>query len=364
MLRPPRYLEWARRHYGKVPFDLASSGIAAVAPGELGAPALDLGADAHQRLRHAIARFNGVSADEVSPALGATHALWLAYASLVSPGDEVLIEAPGYEPVWHLAEAAGAKVVRFGRPFDRAFAVDPEEVVREMTPRTRLIVVTSPHNPSGLRVPDEVLLRLASLARSNGALLLVDEVYAPLDQMAPGSAVWGRSARRLGEAVVAVGSLTKAFGLGVERIGWVLAPPEVALRADGAILAACGALPLGHAAFGAWAFSRIAELSARAAALTQGKREIVRAWVKERPDLIWSDPPGGLFGFAVRPGAGDLLPAVEAGLAKEGVLVAAGTFFGVPDGFRLSWTIPSDRIGEGLGRLARVLDSNPTRPHC
>jgi aspartate/methionine/tyrosine aminotransferase len=356
MYAAPRYLAWARRHYGKVPFDLASSGIKPATKEDLGEPERPDDPDGSPRLRKAIAAFNGVPETEAVAALGTTHALWLAYASVLRPGDEVLVETPGYEPVWALAAAAGARVAHFSRRFEDRFAIDVDAIARALTPRTRIVAITSPHNPSGVRVDDATLRRLTEVVAAKGAYLLVDEVYAPLAEMAPGANVWGRSSRKLGNSVIAVSSLTKSFGVGDARVGWVLGPQDVVARADDVLLATTGYLPTRHATFGAWAFTRIDALAERARELTRGKRETVSAWMAGRDDLVWSAPSDGLFGFAVRKAHGDLLPAIEAGAEREGVLVAAGTFFGVANGFRLSWTIAGDKLERGLERLGRVLD--------
>jgi aspartate/methionine/tyrosine aminotransferase len=355
MYEAPRYLAWARRHYGKVPYDLASSGLKPIGGGEVGEPDRSDDPDGPARLRAAIAAFNGVHEAEAIAALGTTQALWLAYASLVRPGDEVLVESPSYEPVWKLAEAAGAKVVRFARRVEDRYAVDVDLVSKALTPRTRIVAITTPNNPSGIRVDDGTLRRLAEVVAARGAYLLVDEVYAPLGDMARGSLTWGRSARRLGDRVIAVSSLTKSFGVGDARVGWVLGPADVIARAEGVLLATCGYLPTRHASYGAWAFTRIDALAERARELTHGKRETVEAWMARRERLVWSAPPDGLFGFALNKDPGDLLPTIEAGVEREGVLVAAGTFFGVPNGFRLSWTIARDKLDGALQRLGRVL---------
>jgi len=358
MFRAPRYLEWARRHYGKVPFDLASSGLAPATLADLGEPPRLDDPEGPARLRRAIAAFNGVTEAETVAALGTTHALWLAYTSVLRPGDDVLVESPGYEPVWSLAEGAGARVVRVARKLEDRFAIDVDAIGAAITPTTRIVAITNPHNPSGVRVDEDTVRRLASVVAAKGAYLLVDEVYGPLGQMEPGSRVWERSARRLSGSVITVSSLTKSFGLGDARVGWVLAPEEVIASAEAVLLATCGALPTQHVSFGAWALSRIDVLSTRAASLTAGKRETVESWMAGRRDLVWSGPTDGLFGLAVRSSPEDLLPRIEAGAARDGVLVAAGAFFGVPNGFRLSWTIDRGKLEGALERLGRVLDGD------
>ena len=107
----------------------------------------------------------------------------LAMAALIEPDDEVLIEEPGYEALISAALYLGAKVRRFSRRFEAGFQLDPREVERSITPRTRLIVVTNLHNPTGVRTPDSTLKLIGEIARSLGG---VPQCSAPL----PGTPVF------------------------------------------------------------------------------------------------------------------------------------------------------------------------------
>jgi aspartate/methionine/tyrosine aminotransferase len=218
------YLRWARRFHGKVRFNLAASGVPACGlslDASAAHPADGAGVEA---LREAIARYNGVAREEVVACLGTSHALWLAYVSVVSPGDEVLVEQPAYEPLVAAAVGAGASVRRFARSPATRFALDVDRVAREITSRTRAVAVTSLQNPGGNRASDEELRALARVAERHGAVLVVDEVYAPFDRLVDDSGVFGRSARRLAPNLIAIGSLTKCYGLAAERVGWLIAP--------------------------------------------------------------------------------------------------------------------------------------------
>jgi DNA-binding transcriptional MocR family regulator len=136
----------------------------------------------------------------------------------------------------------------------------------------------------------------------------------------------------------------------------MLAPPDVAARATDALVANVGVLPLPHANIGVHALARIPDLAARARRITEGRRARVEAWLGTRADLSWSAPSAGLFGFATSDRAGDLLSVIEAGAKDRGVLVAAGAFFGVPNGFRLSWaSLGGPELDEALSRLGQVL---------
>ncbi len=357
MLTVPRYLAWARRFYGTVAFDLATSGARTIKPAELG-PVGPLDDDAGpERLRAAIARYHGVSAAEVVPTLGCSHALWLVYAAMLGPGDDVLVEEPTYEPLWSSAPSVGAHVTRFTRVASLGFTLDPARIEAAAGPRTRIIAVTNLHNPTGVRASDEILGEVARIAKSRGAYLLVDEVYAPFDDLCDDDAVWPGTSRRLADNVIAVGSLTKCYGVGPQRIGWVLAPPDVVARVEGAIVASAGLLPLEHANLACSVFARLPTLASRARAGLADKRAAVSTWFRGHPEISWSAPDSGLFGlawFARR--SEDLTARIEAGSARYGVIVAPGAFFGISNGFRLSWSTSAEALGEGLELLARVLE--------
>lgn len=352
-----RYIEWAMRLYGRVSYDLAASGVPRVPTSEIAA-GVPPGADdfeTYPRFVEAIAQYNDRPAAEVVPALGTAHAAFLAYAAMLSPGDEVLVERPGYEPLVRCAEGLGAVVRTFDRREDRGFAIDPADVAARIGPRTRAIVVSTLHNPTGVRTDDATLRELAAIAEARGAWLLVDEVYAPFDDL-PESGVFARSARRLAPNVVAIGSLTKCYGLGMHRLGWVLGPPEIAAHAHDAVVATAGHLPAPHAAFGVAAFASLGKLAARAKASLGDKRAIADAWVRSMPGVRWSAPREGVFGLVTLPGDGDLLPRIEHLAETKGVLVAAGTFFDMPRSFRLSWaSCDAERFAEGLARLETLV---------
>jgi aspartate/methionine/tyrosine aminotransferase len=122
------YLAWALARYGQVKFDLGSSGMTPLPVDVLGHPnetfagATDPTVCA--RLQKVIARRFGVQPEEAIPVLGATHGLWCAYAALLGPGAEVLVESPVYEPLVRIAEGMRARVIPFPRDLDRECAID------------------------------------------------------------------------------------------------------------------------------------------------------------------------------------------------------------------------------------------------
>ncbi|HEX5758927.1 MAG TPA: aminotransferase class I/II-fold pyridoxal phosphate-dependent enzyme, partial [Thermoanaerobaculia bacterium] len=175
------YQEWAKTR-ARARFDLATSGIDPLPLAELGAGIDDLeltgpSLDGYPPLQRALAAHCGVPEEQVVAAVGTSLANHLAMAALVAPGDEVLLEHPVYEPILALARYLGAEVKRFARRPETEWAIDVEEVERLTTPRTRLIVLSDLHNPSGARLDATTLAALGALARRAGARVLVDEVY-------------------------------------------------------------------------------------------------------------------------------------------------------------------------------------------
>jgi hypothetical protein len=351
MIPPIRYLAWAVQTFPRVTWNLAVSGVRSVPIEELGLPADLAGPAAFTRFTAAVAARYGVPQGEVVPTLGTSGGLWVIMASLLAPGDEVLVEEPGYEPLYRVAEGIGARVRRFSRLPGEGYRLDAGRIAEGITPATKVVVVSSPHNPSGVFAGDDGLRALADVLAARGVYLVVDEVYREL--CAPGT-----SARGLGPNVIALSSLTKGFGLGWARAGWILAPPEVVPSMFAATVHVTGELPRMTGSIGAHAFGQIERLLGRARGQTEGGRERVEAFAsKHAGDFLFTPPaPGVPFGFFEDLRGRDLQPVIERGIDHESVLVVPGNFFGVPAGFRLSWTsLSGDQLDEALRRLERAL---------
>jgi aspartate/methionine/tyrosine aminotransferase len=152
-----------------------------------------------------------------------------------------------------------------------------------------------------------------------------------------------------------VSSLTKCYGLGAERIGWMLGPRALIEQAHDTILASIGHAPQSHARAGLDGLARTVPLAARARAIVAGKRGRVATWAAAR-GLTLTSSEESLFGLVTLPGRGDLTATIEAGIRDHEVLVSPGAFFGVPNAFRIAWSLPLDALDEGLERLGKALD--------
>lgn len=352
------YMAWAKLH-AHARFDLAASGVGSlplaelpVAPEEVLA-ALEITGEAgygYPPLIERLAARAGVATENVVCATGTSMANHLALASVLDPGDEVLIEQPTYELLVSAARYLGAEVRRFPRRFENGWAVDPAAVERALTPRTRLVVVTNLHNPTGVRTPDEVLARLAALAGRQDARLLVDEVYLEACFDAP-----GRSAFHLGPNVVATASLTKAYGLSGVRCGWVLAPPALAerMRRLDDLYGASAAHPAER--LSVLALDHLAPIAERARTRLAANRTLAERFLDARSELAAVRPEAGTIVFP-RLLRGDVDELCRVLRERYDTSVAPGRFFEEPRHFRLGLGAETGVVEEGLRRLGLALD--------
>src|SRR4030095_5486473 len=118
-----------------------------------------------------------VGAAQVVTANGTAGANFQVCAAMLEPGDDVLVERPGYDPLLGAPRLLGANIIRFDRRFEDGFALDPDRVAEVITPRTRLVILTGPHNPSGAFADRDALAAIGRIAAAAGARVLVDEVY-------------------------------------------------------------------------------------------------------------------------------------------------------------------------------------------
>lgn len=181
----------------------------------------------HRRLRGLIAdAIPGAAADNVLVTVGAIEALLITSNLLIDHGDEAICLWPSYQPLHEYVTAAGGSI-RFVRLEEaEGFRIDLDRVRAAVTRRTKLIIINSPHNPTGQRVSPAALGALASELAGQDAYVLVDEVFREMWRDDDASA-WHPGHRNL----LVVGGLSKAFGLPGLRIGWLMAAPDMIVQA-------------------------------------------------------------------------------------------------------------------------------------
>jgi len=353
------YLRWAKVR-PRVTYDLAASGLQYVTTEELlgdlaAKDAFALGGpndEGYPPLREAIAARYGMTAASVTIANGASGANFLACLGLLQPEDEALLEMPVYDPLIAAVRAAGANPVHFARSWEKGFALDPYAVRTALTPRTKLIVISNAHNPSGALAPREALEQVGVMAEAIGAHVLVDEVYAEAqhDDTPPPMA-----AARLGAAFVSTNSLTKAYGLAGLRCGWVLASPSLSarIRETRDIVDGSGAFPPEQMAV--TAFEKLDALRARARNILSRNLAMVDEVLASHPRLEWLAPVAGTTAFPRVKGVADTSALVDRLIADYDTVVVPGHFFQAPQHIRISFGGRPEMLAEGLARLDRAL---------
>ncbi len=347
-------MQFAKLH-SSAKYNLATSGIASYPLAELPVTLQELeinGLDmyGHRPLLQRLADYNGVTSDRVATAEGTSMANYLAFAATVEPGDEVLVEHPTYELLTSTLRFLGAEVRFFERRMDEGFRVDPAEVERQMTARTRLIVLTNLHNPTGALLEEVTLREIGEIARKAGAYVLVDEVYleALYDERP-------RPAVHLGEQFLVTSSLTKAFGLSGLRCGWVLANPEVVQRIWH--IKDLHGVNAAHPAelMSVIAFDNLDRVIARAKRLLDANRPVLKAFLESRDDLEYLFPNHGTVAFPrLRFGTVEALDRLLREKYETGVV--PGSYFDMPQHFRIGIGGDPEMTREALVRLGAGLD--------
>jgi aspartate/methionine/tyrosine aminotransferase len=360
------YMRWAKLH-STAKYNLATSGMAGISLASLGMPSgeLEINGDngyGYRPLLQAIAQRYRVPEQCVVTAAGTSFANYLALAAITELGDEVLIERPCYDPLLCVARYLGLSIRRFRRAPEQDFAIDVEDLERNLSSRTRVIVLCNLHNPSGALTPEAQLREIAALARKVGAYVFVDEVYREmLFEAEPGTAFHIDPDR-----FIITDSLTKAYGLSGLRCGWIVASEKLADRMwqihD--IHAGTNVYPAEQMSVAA--FARLAEIAADARRNLEESRRLLRNFLSGRDDLDFFWPEFGtvVFPRLIRGSVDDLCNLLHSDFETS---VVPGRFFEYPDRFRIGVGFaPSavreslDRLGQGLERYSAV-NSTGTR---
>src|SRR3954471_558034 len=317
------HIDWAKAH-GSVKYNLAVSGVTPCDVTLLSPSVEDFTMVADNEngwppLVERIANRYDVSPESVALAHGTSMANHLAYAALLEPGDQVLLESPGYDPLRLVPEYMQCEVRTFERREEDLYHIDIDRIERALTPRTRLVVATNLHNPTGALAGRGELESLAQLADTYDVHVLMDEVYLEWvrGQGQPHSAI------NISPRFVTTGGLTKVYGLAALRAGWILAEPALAerMRKLNGLFTNSMAHPTERLAARA--------LDHADALLAAGRQRVGRnaalatSFVESQPKLSWVRPAAGTVGF-VRLAGGDVDEFVDGLLREYDTLVVPG----------------------------------------
>ncbi len=168
-------------------------------------------------LRELIAADGGLHADDILITPGAAPALFIAATALLEKGDHMVVAKSNYATNIETPRAIGARISFLPMRFENSYALDPDELDALITPDTKLVSLTYPHNPTGAMISEETLQKVIGIVEKKNTLLLLDETYREMSfvKKLPVAA-------SLSPSVISVGSMSKSFGLPGIRIGWMI----------------------------------------------------------------------------------------------------------------------------------------------
>ncbi len=355
---------WQSDWEQKVEINIADSGVDPVPLGELLQGEVDQLAEHRlhypevngtERLRQRIAAlYPCARPEQVLVTVGAAEANSLVTQLLVSPGERVAVMTPGYQQVRGLAANAGADVVDLALDRHRGWQLDLGVLDEAVQPGTSLVSINTPNNPTGALLSDEELDAVVAAADRVGAWVHSDEVYRGSELDGPESpSAWGRH-----DKVLAVGSLSKAYGLSGLRVGWVVGPEDVITQLwrrheYATISTASLSMVLAEVALEPTTRQRLLD---RQRALALAGRQTLLDWVAAHPELVAIEPPASTaLGLPRLLRATDSVAVATAIREQADVLVCPGVYLGAESHLRLSHALDPARTDEALDRIASVL---------
>ena len=365
---------WLTAHELNVEYDIAESGIYPLTARDLlellpedersGAlqRMLDLRlgyseATGTQRLRTLLAQtYESCGPDNILVTTGAIEANFLLFNVLLSPGDHVVAPYPAYQQLYSVPRALGCEVSLWKVCHDGGFRFDLGELERLIRPETRLVVINSPHNPTGAMLTSSELKRVYDLAHSVGARVLSDEAYRWL--AVPGGNESPPPMYNLGLAGISVGTFSKPFGLPGLRIGWMAAPAEIAAQcwamrdyvslSPGKLNDTLAILALEHRE----------QIVRRNAAIIEANLATANRWIAQHAGLLsWTPPRGGLLAL-LRYNLDIASLDLANRLAEEySVMLAPGSAFGFEHHLRIGIGQEPSVFATGLERSSACFAS-------
>lgn len=302
------------------------------------------------------------TAGEVQIALGAKHALFLATQALITPGDEVLVAAPGWPGHAEVVTAAGGVAVPVAT--DERFRVPAEELERCRTPRTRAVIVSSPGNPTGAVHPEYRLRQIADWAEQYGIWVISDDIYRAFDYTGTYRSIL-RVAPELRTRAVAVGGVSKEHAMTGWRVGWLAAPPEIVAAARLHVSRTITHVPTVNQR-AALAALNDHGTPAEAARDYRRRRDLLVEALNGIDGIDCPLPDGGMFAF---PDVTNLLRdrgwASSADLATwlldtAHLAVVPGEAFNAPGRIRVCFAVDDHTLITAIGRLRTALGTAPS----
>jgi aspartate aminotransferase len=322
-------------------------------------------------LRTAVARLYqrtyGISyaPEQVVVSNGAKHSLHNALAATVGPGDEVIIPTPYWVSYSDLVQMTGASYVLVPTTLESGFKMTPDQLRAAVTPRSRLLMLNSPSNPTGCVYTRKELEALADVVLEKNLAVISDEIYERLVFGNARATCFATLRPGLAERTITISGASKTYAMTGWRMGWALGPVQV-IKAMGNIQSQQTGCPCSVSQYAALAaVEGDQECVERMRREFEARRDLVCARLKKIPGINSSVPQGAFYAFfdvsahlgrtlAGRP-VTDSISFCQAALECAHVNVVAGAAFGAEGYVRLSYAAGREQLQAGLDRLEQFL---------
>ncbi len=343
---------WLTRHELHVKYDIAESGILPLKLNDLLAFEspddrtailerllnLPLGyneAVGTRELRTMIAStYDGIDPDNILVTTGAIEANFLLFNVLLEAGDHVIAPYPAYQQLYSVPKAIGCDVSLWKITPENDFCYDLNVLKSLVTPKTRLIIVNTPHNPTGAMLSENELQQIYSLAESVGAMVLCDEAYRWLT--IPGGQSFAPPMCTFGLHGISVGTISKSFGLPGLRSGWMVTSKEIIAKCWAMrdyVSLSSGKL---NDAIAILAFKHRKKIIRRNNAIINENLESANRWIASHADILsWKPPRGGLIALLKYQLDITSLELADKLATEYSVMLAPGSSFGYDNYLRI-----------------------------
>lgn len=317
--------------------------------------------DGAPALRETISRlYAGAEPANVLVTNGSAEANYVAVRSMLSPGDELVLMLPNYMQIWGLARSAGIDVKSFHLKHESDWGPDIDELKRMVTPRTKMIAVCNPNNPTGAVLKETEMMAVVRMAKQLGAWVYADEIYrgAELDGNEIPSFYGCGDYNR----VLVTGGLSKAYGLPGLRIGWLVGPAPAIADA----WAYHDYTSISTGLLGQWAAERVLQPEMRMKVLNRNRAmlreniEILHAWIdKNARRFSFIPPKAGAMAFIRYAMAINSREFCTRLREEKSVFIMDGDCFGMDGYVRIGFGAEKDYLSAGLARIDEFLENLP-----
>ena len=296
--------------------------------------------------------YKTLNIENIVPTHGASGANHHVFYSLISPGDRVVSIMPTYQQLYSIPESYGADVQILHLSKENNYLPDLEKLRRLVTPKTKMICINNPNNPTGALMSEQMLLEIVEIARSADAWILCDEVYRHLSQ----EDGWCPSIVDLYEKGISVSSMSKVFSLAGLRLGWIathdMSVVKSCLSHRDYNLVSCGVF---DEMLAAAALKHRDKLLERSRKIVRENLQILDDWVSSEPHVSYVKPKAGTTALVYYDLDISSYEFCEEMYKKTGAFVTPGDCFEVPHSMRIGYAYGKQDLIDGLKAISEYI---------